>query len=153
MKKFWKNNKGWVITVAVIVLLVVGTVLSEGVEKANKEPFDVSKASETVQEWYSETQKEKFVVTVLAGSSCQYCANFKPVIEEVAKEEDLDLRWFYIDQQEDVDAEALETLYDLQDTGRVPYMYITYGGELVTYNVGYLDKAALVKLLEENDVL
>lgn len=108
--------------------------------------------SETITNWYEETKEDKYVITVLGATYCGYCKEFKPIIENVSDETGITLKWFYVDEIGDEDSNAIETLYNLQETGSVPYMFITKNGELVTYNVGYLDKTNLLSFLKEKNI-
>lgn len=111
-----------------------------------------SNYSETITNWYEETKEDKYVITVLGATYCGYCKEFKPIIENVSDETGITLKWFYVDEIGDEDSNAIETLYNLQETGSVPYMFITKNGELVTYNVGYLDKTNLLSFLKEKNI-
>ena len=150
---FWKNNKGAFIIIGVIALLIVLTLLIEGNEKTEK-AFDYSTLGAEINTWYNDTQENQYVVTVIALSYCGYCAQYKPIITELATEEGLKLHWFEIDTMASGDAEALQYQYNLEKyTGSSPYTLITYNGEYVTDVVGYMEKEEITSFLENAGAL
>lgn len=152
-KGFWKNNKGTIIIVGVIVLLVALTILIEGNEKPNNE-IDYSSVGTEVKAWYDDTQKDQNVVTVIALSYCGYCAKYKPIITALSTEKGFKLYWFEIDTMSEDDSSALQNTYDLEQySGSSPYTVVTKNGAFVKDIVGYMEKSELVSFLESAGAL
>lgn len=154
MKKFLNNNKGLLIGVSVVLLLVIFTLLQNTNTTSGKD-FDESLLGTEVSEWLNKTREDDFVVTVLGMTTCPHCQNYKPVIEGVTNDEDLNLYFFEIDTvtNED-DFNALENAYNLENyEGAVPYTFITKNGEFVCDTVGAMDVENTKSFLKSCGVL
>lgn len=145
------NSKKWVlIGVLAAVLLLVCVVTIKDVQKDNTN----NNVSSNMTEWVSETKEDKYVVTVIGLTYCQYCKNYNPVISGLAKEYDFKLYWFDIDAMSEEDSNILTTTYDLQQyTGSSPYTVITKNGEFVADNVGGMSESETKTFLQDNGVI
>lgn len=146
-KDFLKNNKGLLIVLGIVALLVLMTILVEGNDEPKTE-IDYSTLGSDVSSWYSDTQSDKYVITVIALSYCHYCADYKPKITEIANRNNVSLYWFEIDTMSEEDAQALQSTYKLEQyTGSSPYTAIIKGGEFVTDTVGYMPEEDTITFL------
>jgi thiol-disulfide isomerase/thioredoxin len=110
---------------------------------------DVSKASKEVKEWYTAVTAEKnTAVTVIALSYCGYCKEYKPIITEIAKNEDLELYWFEIDTMSEEDGAILTGTYNLESySGSSPYSFVTKDKKFLGDKVGYMANDATIQFL------
>lgn len=146
---FWSNNKGLIIFLGILALLIALTFLIEGDETTKKE-IDYSTLGSDIQEWYTDTQSNNYTLTVIALSYCGYCAQYKPIITQIANDEGLKLYWFEMDTMSSEDANALQNTYTLEQySGSSPYTAIIYGGKFVTDTVGYMDESSTNTFLKE----
>jgi len=154
MKKFIKNNKGLLIGLGVVLLLVLFTILQE-TNKSTEVEIDESALSAEMSTWLNDTRSDEYVVTVIGMTTCPHCQNYKPVIEEVSKNENIKLYFFEADTiTNEADNKALENAYELENyEGSVPYTFITKNGEFIADNVGGMDKDATLNFLRENNVI
>jgi len=123
MKKFWDKYKLPVIVVVLLVLFVLlSTLIGDKVER------------DEVDDWLEETKKEQYVVTLLSQTTCGYCAEFKPIVNEVVSEygDQFMYKVFEIDTivKPQVKNKLLSS-YDLENNGftGTPHLFVTYNGE------------------------
>ncbi len=148
MKKFFEKN--WV-KILVVVLLVAFALL---VMFTEEKPTNNTVEYPSVSAWQEETSEDKAVVTVLALTTCGYCQNYKPVIEELQEEYDFILYWYEIDTLSDADYTTLTSTYDLLNyEGSVPYTFVTKNGEFIVDVTGGMEKADTLKFLKDNEVV
>lgn len=127
IKKLWNKYKLPVIVVVLLaVFVVISTLVGNKVEK------------DEVDEWIEETKKEQYVVTLLSQTTCGYCAQFKPIINEVVEEygDQFMYKVFEIDTIKNPAVNTkLISSYDLENNGfsGTPHLFVTYNGELVAY--------------------
>lgn len=146
MKKFF--NKNWKTILLVVLVASFALLVMFNEDKGVKE------SSEQVVAWSTDTSQEEPVVTVLASSTCGYCAQYEPVIEALAEENDFKLYWFELDQLNDTDTQTLISTYELEEfDGSVPYTFITEDNQFVTHTIGAMDKANTELLLKNNGVI
>ena len=154
MKKFWKRNQGTIIVVGIVVLLLLFTLLTGEKKQKDEEQIDWESVSEEVQTWYLATQEDQSVVTVIASSTCPHCSTYKPVIQEVADEEQFKLFIFDVDTLSSEDSNALHNAYVLENNeGYVPYTFITNAGSFVVDYTGGMDKDTAIGFLKDNHVI
>lgn len=145
------NKKKWIlISVLAVMLLLVCLVTIKDAQKDNSS----SNVSSNMSEWVSETKEDKYVVTVIGLTYCQYCKNYNPIISSLSSEYDFKLYWFDIDSLSEEDSSTLTTTYSLEQyTGASPYTVITKNGEFVADNVGAMDEESTKTFLKDNGVI
>ncbi len=149
MKKFWKDNKGFIIVVLSLVFVICCSLFIEG----NTHKEDEAAVSKDLEEWLVVTKEDESIVTVIAQTTCSHCINFKPVIEEVQKKYGFKLYWFEYDEMETTDRNLLTKTYDLKDFGGTPHTFIVKGGKLIAEQPGEMSNENLVKFLKSNKVI
>ncbi len=147
MKKFKKFIKKYKTLLIVIVLLIVFIFGSVFIVDA--------KDKKEMKAWKDEVDKPQYVVTTLAASYCQHCANLKPIMNEVQEEYGFKLYWYEHDTISSYSKDYLESAYDLKDNGfdAYPYVFITYKGDFLGYFTGERDKEALIAELQKYGVI
>ena len=142
MKKFWKNNKGLIIGIGAVILLVLFTILQDNSKEEKVIEIDESLLSAEMSDWLNSTREDKYVVTVIGMTTCPHCQNYKPVITSVSDNENLNLYFFEADTITNAeDNNALENAYELENyEGSVPYTFVTKNGEFVCDTVGGMDE-------------
>lgn len=147
MKKFWEKYKVLILVLVGIAALITLSVITENANKVEEV------ASTDLIEWAEKVQTEEKVLTVIALSYCSHCAEYKPVINEIASEYNIPLYWFEIDEMNSTDSEILTGTVDFSEyKGSSPYTAITYGGQVLDQTVGYANKDAVLEFLNANDL-
>lgn len=164
----WKNDRkadaksvGTGALVSAIIWLFFGlSFLVNGKDKEttttdnNLKEVTLTGASSDIQSWYADLQTDKTVVTVIALSYCEHCANFEPIITKIAEEYDLTLHIFNIDKLETVDSNALTGAYNLvQYEGASPYTFVAKSGTFLGDTVGEMDETNTLNFLKSIDAL
>lgn len=153
-KSFFKKNRTVLLVVGLVGLLLLLAIMIEGNEKPSSGSIEYSSLSTEVKAWYDETKSEEFVITVIGLSYCGFCEQYKPVLTQIANDNNIKLHWFNIDELSQADSNALQNTYELkQYTGSSPYTLITYGGEFIADEVGYMEKESVESFLKEAGVL
>ena len=157
-----KKNIGVIIVVVIVTLLCVFAMLTEAGKEDNNSSggnveINLDALSSDMLAWHEATQKDKYVVTVIALSYCGYCKEYKPVIQEITDDENIPFYYFDIDTLNETapeDANALQYAYDLENyTGSSPYTFITKNGEFIGDRVGAMDKETTISFLNSLGVV
>jgi thiol-disulfide isomerase/thioredoxin len=147
MIKYMKNNWGKILVGVLVASFALLVAFSE-----KKSEGSVTKAD--VKEWIEKVKEDKYTVTVLTLSYCDYCKQFLPVITEVQGEYGFDLYKFEIDTISETQRNTLTSTFEMKNfEGSVPYTVIYKNGKYVADNTGYIDKAATIKFLKDNGVI
>lgn len=109
--------------------------------------------SSDIQNWLTDTASDKYVVTVIAQTTCRHCINFKPVINKAHNKNDFTLYWFEADELTNNDYNTLKGTYELDGYSGTPYTFITKNGEVLAHLSGERDYDALIEFLQENNVI
>jgi len=92
-----KKNKFFIFSIIVFIIIILLLVLSNFFDKNNLTELSVSDVIEKIN------NKESFVLCI-SQTTCSHCASYKPKLEKVANEYDIEI--FYIDidkyEQDDV---------------------------------------------------
>lgn len=156
-KKIWKKYNFLIIALFFVLLFVLLSFLIQGNDEEkefvqpNIEDYEVS---EEVKEWVEEANSEKYVLTVMAASSCYWCQQFSPIFESVMEEYDITYYWYELDSVEgNDDYAAITEMYDDNFKGSTPYTMLTYNGEFIDDISGYVEEADLIEFLKNNEVI
>lgn len=115
---------------------------------------DVSLASEEIQNWYNDLDSGLGVITVIAGSTCPHCQNYKPIITDICEKENIKLYFFESDALSQDDYTILTNSINLQNyEGYVPYSFIVNNRNFVLDHTGELDEDGTRELLIEGGLL
>lgn len=119
----------------------------------NEKDYNFININSNYNEWYNKTKEDKYVITILGSSQCDFCNNFKPIIEKVANDKEIELYFYYVDIIDQDEAEKLKTTYDSNYTGVVPHMFITKNGNIVTNYTGEMTEKELLDFLKLNLII
>ena len=105
------------------------------------EEFDSSK-------WLNDVKSKNVIINVIASSTCPHCHNYNPIIESVASNYKIKLYFIEVDKLENEEYISYINSISIPGyKGYVPYTFITYDGEVVSENVGELDRNETDKLI------
>ena len=105
------------------------------------EEFDSSK-------WLNDVKSKNVIINVIASSTCPHCHNYNPIIESVASNYKIKLYFIEVDKLENEEYSSYINSISIPGyKGYVPYTFITYDGEVVSENVGELDRNETDKLI------
>lgn len=134
-----------------LTLLMIGLFLLTACSK--KESSDLTYLDKNE---YKETLEAKDAYVVVVGRiDCSTCVQFKPVLEEMVANKDLQLFYIQIDNSKwnDADKDELRAFvkesydYELAFT---PTLFVVKDGEMLEVEVGYMEYGALLELLEDH---
>lgn len=140
---------------ALLVIFGIVLVATQGGESKESSKTDDVLVSMSVSEWQDKVKSEDVVVTTLAQTTCSWCNQFKPVMQEVAEENNLEVIWLDIDTVTSTEEEynkLIGTFDELQNLG-TPYTIITKSNKIIGEISGYVEKDELVKTLQEHGAL
>lgn len=102
--------------------------------------------------WKRDINEGKKVITVIASSTCPHCKAYKPVIEDMAKEYNLLLYFFEVNQLSNSDKEVLTSIDSdkFSFSGSVPFTFIISNNEYIADKVGYSDISSVINFLNDN---
>lgn len=107
------------------------------------EEFDSSK-------WLNDVKSKNVIINVIASSTCPHCHNYNPIIESVASNYKIKLYFIEVDKLENEEYISYINSISIPGyKGYVPYTFITYDGEVVSENVGELDRNETDKLISD----
>ena len=92
------------------------------------------------KEEFNEVIKKDKVVIDFYADWCGPCKMLSPILEEVAKEEQVDIWKVNVDEQEELARE-----YGIMS---IPTIIVFKQGEKTNKNVGYMDKEELLELMK-----
>ena len=152
MKKFWKENKGFIIVVLSLLLIICLSLFIQGNEKEEETSGNGTYSSDLL-EWLEANKGEEAVVTVIAQTTCSHCINYKPVIQKVQGEYGFKLYWFEADEMSSEDYSTLVKTYNLQSYGGTPHTFIVKGDKLVAEQSGEVSESTLISFLKKYSVI
>jgi len=147
MKNFFKKNMLTIIISVVIILFVVLSILIK--EKG-------ADTSDEIKEWLAATEKNEYVVTVIAQEKCGACQAFKPRMDEAQEEYGFKVYWHEVDvlrTQNLKDYNAVMDTYTLTGYKGTPHTFITKNGKVIDDLSGSASKESLIEFLAENGVI
>lgn len=155
------KQKDLVLVLLVVVLLVVALVLTMNRKpKLDIElPIALEGEAGFTEITYSDYEakmanKEAFLV-VIVQDGCSHCANFKPVVEEVANEYKLPCYYLNLTNltQEESAALGESNSYLRNNQWGTPTTLFMYGNDVVDSISGYVEKDKFVEFVTENFVV
>ena len=145
-----KKNKSKLTAICIIFGIVLFFVLSFMISGNTSEP---PKVNVSIDEWYSETQKDEYVITVIGQTTCPNCKAYKPIISSLSTKYKLNLYFFESDMLEEEEYNKLVSSYEEFDHEYVPFTAITKNGKVLTTTVGKKEKDELLEFLKEYGVI
>lgn len=118
-------------------------------ESINNIDFSIIKSEEfDSSKWLNDVKSKNVIINVIASSTCPHCHNYNPIIESVASNYKIKLYFIEVDKLENEEYISYINSINIPGyKGYVPYTFITYGGEVVSENVGELDRNETDKLI------
>lgn len=142
-KKESAKNVGTGALVAACIYAFLGLSLlidTNGAEKKDEVNYQIYNAD--INEWVEATKADEPVITVIGLTYCQYCKQYNPVINEIAKEKGYKLYWFDADDYDEESFNTLTSTYELSYEGSSPYTLVTKNGEVIGEHVeGYMNNS------------
>ena len=132
--------------------LVFGTYpVVEYIESDNNIDFSIIKSEEfDSSKWLNDVKSKNIIINVIASSTCPHCHNYNPIIESVASNYKIKLYFIEVDKLENEEYISYINSISIPGyKGYVPYTFITYDGEVVSENVGELDRNETDKLISD----
>ena len=119
------------------------------VESINNIDFSIIKSEEfDSSKWLNDVKSKNVIINVIASSTCPHCHNYNPIIESVASNYKIKLYFIEVDKLENEEYSSYINSISIPGyKGYVPYTFITYDGEVVSENVGELDRNETDKLI------
>lgn len=131
---------------AIFLIVVLATKDSEGSKKSTEETL----VTMSVSDWQNTIKEDEVHVTVMAQTTCSWCNQFKPIVQEVAEEEGIKFIWFDLDTlaTEEEYNNLTGTFEQLASFG-TPYTIFTKNNEIIGEISGYVEKDELLSKLKE----
>ena len=108
----------------------------------------------TAKEWYNDVTSGKEVVTVIGGSFCPHCQEYKPIIKKIANKYKFNFYFFEIDLMEQEDKEIIENTYQLTDfTDNIPFTFIVKNNQYITGKTGFSTEDDIKNFLKEQKII
>ena len=119
------------------------------IESINNIDFSIIKSEEfDSSKWLNDVKSKNVIINVIASSTCPHCHNYNPIIESVASNYKIKLYFIEVDKLENEEYSSYINSISIPGyKGYVPYTFITYDGEVVSENVGELDRNETDKLI------
>lgn len=119
------------------------------IESINNIDFSIIKSKEfDSSKWLNDVKSKNVIINVIASSTCPHCHNYNPIIESVASNYKIKLYFIEVDKLENEEYISYINSINIPGyKGYVPYTFITYDGEVVSENVGELDRNETDKLI------
>ena len=119
------------------------------IESDNNIDFSIIKSEEfDSSKWLNDVKSKNVIINVIASSACPHCHNYNPIIESVASNYKIKLYFIEVDKLENEEYSSYINSISIPGyKGYVPYTFITYDGEVVSENVGELDRNETDKLI------
>ena len=121
------------------------------IESINNIDFSIIKSEEfDSSKWLNDVKSKNVIINVIASSTCPHCHNYNPIIESVASNYKIKLYFIEVDKLENEEYSSYINSISIPGyKGYVPYTFITYDGEVVSENVGELDRNETDKLISD----
>lgn len=152
-ESFFKKYGTFLVIGALLVIFIIVAVATKdsGTTTTNEETVFVSMG---VSEWQEAVKSDKLMVTTLAQTTCSWCNEFKPVMQKVAEDNNLEIVWIDVDtlSSEEEYNNLIGTFEQLQSFG-TPYTIITQNGEIVGEISGYVDESELISTFNQYGVI
>lgn len=144
---------GGVILVLVIAIFAVG---SPKEESAVELPVILEGEAGVKEISYNDYEElvdsEKAFLVVIAKQGCSYCEMYAPILEEVAKDEEILIN--YIDlttfSEEEVNELTTNNAYLKKNNWGTPTTLLMVGEEVIDSLSGYTEKDGVIKFLEKS---
>ena len=119
------------------------------IDSINNIDFSIIKSEEfDSSKWLNDVNSKNVIINVIASSTCPHCHNYNPIIESVSSNYKIKLYFIEVDKLENEEYISYINSINIPGyKGYVPYTFVTYDGEVVSENVGVLDRNETDKLI------
>jgi len=147
------NKKGLIILLAILLIIVGICIFYQVDNKKDDKDTTVSteESNEIMDDFYKYFNSKKTKIIYYASSTCGYCSLETPIMEQIAKDYDID--FLHIDSSKLTASDREKMLKELEIEQATPTTVIVKNGEILDTQVGYVDGGAMVEFLKENKVL
>ena len=125
---------GFLCLIIILVLVKDNTNVDENVNVGN--------------EWLKQVSKNEYTITVLSQTDCDYCIEYKPIIEKYTKDNDMKLYYFELDELDDDTIRIFVNTYEFDMMG-TPHTLITKDGLLINDFRGSKIESELDEILSD----
>ena len=145
----------------VLVLVIVGIVSSKGTEALEDIEFPLTLSGEvglheiTYSEYEEKVNNGDAFVVVIERTTCGYCQQYMPLMEEVANEQKIAVTYINTDNITEEEFEELSTTnkYLKKNQWGTPTTLFMLGDRIVDSIGGYVDKASIEAFLKDRVVV
>lgn len=107
----------------------------------------------SIDEWYEDVNSGSLVVTVFGASYCEHCQAYKPVIQKLARKNNINLYFYEMDTLSKEDNERLNNSFNVGEYDGYPYTFIMKDKEYVDGTIGYLFESEVVQFLNQHNLI
>lgn len=107
----------------------------------------------SVEEWFNETKKDEYVVTVIGSATCNHCMEYKPVINKLSKKNKFKLYFFVKEKMEEEEYSKLISSYEELVHEYVPFTAIIKNGKVINTVTGFESESKTIEYLKEQGVI
>ena len=147
------NKKGLIILVILLIAIIGICIYYQADSKGDKADSKVSseESEEIMDEFYKYFNNKKVKIIYYASSSCGYCELQTPIMEQIAKDYDID--YLYIDSTKLTSSDRKKMLKELDIEQATPTTVVVKNGKVIGTQAGYADGKEMVEFLKEHKVL
>lgn len=125
------------------------------------------KVAENYNSYKTIVNSDETTMAVFGRNSCGWCNKFKPVYNAIAEKYDIDIYYFDSDNYNSSDYDKIVHMdltvpskcssdgkeFKLSDGFGTPLTVFTKNGKIVDCISGYKDRASLIKILKDNEII
>ena len=145
----------------VLVLIIVGIVSSKGTEALEEIEFPLTLSGEvglheiTYSEYEEKVKNGEAFVVVIERTTCGYCQQYMPLMEEVANEQKIAVTYINTDNITEEEFEKLSTTnkYLKKNQWGTPTTLFMLGDRIVDSIGGYVDKESIEAFFKDRVVV
>lgn len=145
----------------VLVLVIVGIVSSKGTEALEDIEFPLTLSGEvglheiTYSEYEEKVNNGDAFVVIIERTTCGYCQQYMPLMEEVANEQKIAVTYINTDNITEEEFEKLSTTnkYLKKNQWGTPTTLFMLGDRIVDSIGGYVDKSSIEEFFKDRVVV
>ncbi len=165
MKKFWEKNKTWIILGIAVAIIAVSIIISGEKVALKDEASSNEKVTVTGETSLNKISADEFAAMIngdgtsilyIMSTTCYYCEEFKPILEEVSAQYELPIYFIDLDSLNNQEINKFRDSHKYLTetwTGGTPAVLIVNDGKVISENSGYVEKEVFVKFLTEAGII
>lgn len=153
-----KKKGNQIIMVLAVLVIIFGLFLAnEWIGKRMNSGVEARELTEiTYNEFSTQSAGSEKEVVMVGRPTCSWCMQFKPILEEVQTEYNIDI--YYLNTDEMSSDEVTQYLTFDETSGQAggiatPILLVTQNGAIVNRIDGYVDKASVVEFLQSEGII